>query len=364
MVLLHIALICVLLYALVKSSNAFVEAVIRISRHFGVSELVIGLTVVAIGTSLPELGASAMAAYSGNFGLSVSNIVGSNIAKGLILGLSAIAIALPTNKKIVRDCSVCLGVSLFFYVISLNGLISFENGVGLIAVALMYMLYLFSFRPVLLFRISSLWVGFNRAHGRVRGAIAAMHSKAAARRHMAVAAKTPKKRAAKAKRGIPAEIPLKAPNPNLDKRLAFDLLIIPLSVIAIGVVSHALVAMSADAAAFMGVSESLIGATIIAIGASFPELFVAIAAIRKKHGDLLIGTMVGSCIFNIALVMGVSALIRPLAVEPNIISFQMPFMLIMAVATLAFARTGGKFDRLEGIALLATYGVFLYLLVA
>lgn len=347
MVLIPLLVLCFSLLVLVKSSDYFVESAARIAKYLGISELAIGLTIIAIGTSLPELGSSAMASLAGQTELAVGTVVGSNIANiGLILGLSALIIVLKMDKKVLlRDCSVMLYVSLLFYVFAYDGTVTTLEGAILLAIVPLYLTYLFHFRPKLSRSVYDLKGYVERVYifgshglrqiGHVRSYEKFFNRVVDGESYRAVFAGEVKK----------------------------DLLVILVTVVLIYVSSKYLVQFAVEIAQALGVTENIIGATLIAVGTSLPELSVSISSIRKGFVNILLGNLIGSNIFNIILVAGLAAVISPLNILSSTLLISLPFMLLTAILLFAFVRTEQSIKWRTGISLLAIYGLFVYLLV-
>jgi len=347
MVLIPLLLLCFSLLVLVKSSDHFVEAAARIAKYLGISELVIGLTIIAIGTSLPELGSSAMASFANQTELAVGTVVGSNIANiSLILGLSAVILALKMDKKVLlRDCSVMLYVSLLFYVFAYDGTVTVLEGTILLAVVPLYLTYLFHFRPKLSRSVYDLKSYVERMYifgshglrqiGHVRAYEKLFKRVVDGESYRAVFAGEVKK----------------------------DLLLMTATVALIYISSKYLVQFAVEIAQALGITENVIGATLIAVGTSLPELSVSISSIRKGFVNILLGNLIGSNIFNITLVAGLAAVISPLRILQSTLSVSLPFMLLTAILLFVFVTTEQRIKWKGGITFLAIYALFIYLLV-
>jgi cation:H+ antiporter len=287
-----IIIICILIIA--KGAAWLVDSAAKIARRFGISELVIGLTIVSMGTSAPEFGVTILAALRGMGDISVGNIVGSNIFNlGFILGGTAIVHSLKTNRTIIqRD-----GAFLFFGTILLTALLwdlslSRIEGYVLFSLLVVYLVYLY-------------W----------------------------------KKEA------------LDSETPSGELHWWDPLLLL----LGIGMVlsgSHFMVESAVDLAKLFGISEWVIGATIVAAGTSAPEFATSLVAALRRHYGISVGNLIGSDIFNLFGVLGLAAILRDLPVDisarPNLIMLS-----IMVLIVLIFMRTGWKISRKEGIALVS-----------
>jgi len=287
-----IIIICILIIA--KGAAWLVDSAAKIARRFGISELVIGLTIVSMGTSAPEFGVTILAALRGMGDISVGNIVGSNIFNlGFILGGTAIVHSLKTNRTIIRRD----GAFLFFGTILLTALLwdlslSRIEGYVLFSLLLVYLVYLY-------------W----------------------------------KKEA------------LDSETPSGELHWWDPLLLL----LGIGMVlsgSHFMVESAVDLAKLFGISEWVIGATIVAAGTSAPEFATSLVAALRRHYGISVGNLIGSDIFNLFGVLGLAAILRDLPVDigarPNLIMLS-----IMVLIVLIFMRTGWQISRKEGIALVS-----------
>ena len=294
------------LLILAGGSHFFISSSSYIARHFGVSEFIVGLTLVSVGTSLPEFGASVYASAYGSSAIAVGNIVGSNIANiALVLGVSIIICPIKTSETMLkRDGLIMLGVSLLFIGLALDG-VSRIDGLVLMACFVLYMRLLYVQRRV-----------GEHEPSVIRGA-----------EDNTVLKET-------------AKLLLGAAGVFIGAKLLVD------SAIAIAVA--------------IGVSQSVIGVTLVAFGTSAPELAVSLTALRKRYGDMVIGNIIGSNIFNILWVGGAASLIRPLSVDEALLGFSMPIMLFVAALLLVFMRTGWRLKRWEGAILVVLYVGFIF----
>jgi cation:H+ antiporter len=299
---------------LAVGAELLVRGASRLAAAAGVSPLVIGLTVVAFGTSTPELAVSVDAAWRGASGLSLGNVVGSNILNVLvILGLSAVVAPLVVASQLIRrEVPVMIGVSLLLFALALDGSVGRIDGLVLTA-----------------------------------GIAAYTYLSIRASRHESAAIRT-EYDAAFGRR--PA-------------RLAADavLVVAGLGVLVVG--TEWVVGSAVAIARTLGVSELVIGLTLVAGGTSLPELATSILAALRGQRDIAVGNIVGSNIFNILGILGVSSLIVPVAVSPATLWFDMPVMIAVALACLPIFLSGASISRWEGAAFLAAYGGYLVYLV-
>lgn len=306
---------------LIKGADFFVDGSSGIAARFGIPQLVVGLTIVAMGTSAPEAAVSISAALKGNAGITIGNVVGSNILNILIiLGLTALL-----TKKIVPVASSTIKYEMpFMIVVTLillwmgyaGNRISRLEGAGLWSVFLLYLYYLL---------------------------------------------KMAKKGADKKSDDKEGEITGREGDKK-EKSMAmlFLLTAVGLALIVIG--SSVTVDAATAIAKIIGLSERFIGLTIVALGTSLPELFTSVSAARKGNADIAIGNIVGSNIFNILFVVGISALITPVVFESKFIVDSIVAVIAGALLWI-FSFRGKSLNRFEGCLLLLGYlGYFIYLL--
>ncbi len=306
------------LVILVWSADRFVIGASAAASILGVSTLVVGILVVGIGTSAPEMLVSAMAAADGQAGLSVGNALGSNITNiALILGLTALLIPLRVQSKLItREIPLLLLVMVGGYFLLRDGVLDFTDGLLLLA----------GFVAVVL---RQLWE--------------AKHSSGDA---------------------IEAEYEAEIPR---DMSLPVALGWLLLGLVLLMASARMLVWSAVELALAFGVSDLVIGLTVVAIGTSLPELAASLAAARKGEHDIAIGNVVGSNLFNLLGVMALPGVIAPGAIDAGVVNRDYPLMLMLTVAfyLLAFGpRKAPAIRRYEGGLLLLVYFAYLgYLLV-
>ena len=296
---------------LIWAADRLVAGASSLSRRWGISPLIIGIGVIGFGTSAPEMLVSVMAALRGNPGLAVGNALGSNIANvGLILGLTAVIYPLSVARiTFRRDLPVLFGVMTLTTVLMLDLFLGRIEAIVLLAGLVMVMVFLT--RPVLMREI------------------------------MAETVTTP------------AHPP---PADAMSKRIAMiwtltGLLLLPIS-------AQILVNGAIGMATLVGVSDVVIGLTIVALGTSLPELAAAAASAIRREDDLTIGNILGSNLFNLLGVLGIAALITPMAIEPILLRRDIGAMFIITAAllVLAWRRSGpGQINRVAGGLLLGGY---------
>lgn len=324
---LEIILFIVGLIILIKGADWLVEHSSHFARTFGVSPLIIGLTIVAFGTSLPELIVSLFAAVRGNADISIGNIVGSNIANiGLILGISAMVRGLRVQLSTLIYEMPFLLVSAFLFMLLSNDQNLFSNdGFSIGRIDGLILLVVFT-----VFLIYTFKSAFEQ-----RGKSLKRYAEAVKERT------TPKEKE------------------TLGKDIGFMLL--GLAALLIG--GRILVDAAVKIAQSFGISEAFIGLTIIAVGTSLPELITSMVAAWKKEVDIALGNVIGSNIFNVLFVMGTTSLIRPIEVNPSILFFDMPVMILFSIGLLFFLTTNRKLTPWKGTALLIGYAGYIFYLI-
>ncbi len=291
---LAILLLVVGFAALLKGADWFVESSANIARALGVSKFVIGFTLVAFGTSLPEMAVSVVASFVKASEIAVGNVVGSNIANiALVLGAAALLFTVKIKKSDFKHGMIMFLVSVLCFVLVWGGISRIE-GFILFACLVVYISRLFSKE------------------------------------------KNNKK---------------EKPKEGLGKSIIFCML--GLAGVIIG--SHLLVGSAKTIAEFFMIPQIVIGMTIVALGTSLPELVTSLVAAKKGMQEIAIGNIIGSNMFNISAVLGLSALVRPIKAIPRLLSFDMPIMLGVTALMLIMLWKGKKIRRWQGAILIASY---------
>ncbi|ABN59883.1 calcium/sodium antiporter [Shewanella baltica] len=284
---------------LTLGAEALVRGASAIALRLGITPLIIGLTIVAFGTSAPELAVSVKSALAGNSGIALGNVIGSNIANiGLILAITALIRPIQVQSQVVkRDIPLMILASMLFWGLLLDGELSLIDGVVLLSLLVGYLTFSY---------------------------ISSKNSK------------------------NEEEIEAGPNNPLLSGLF----ILVGISMLVGGGILF--VNGAVDLAKTFGVSEVIIGLTIVAIGTSMPELVTSVIAALKGQSDIAIGNVVGSNLFNILGILGVTAIVHPvssLGFQP----FDFMVMLALAIVILPFAWTGLRIGRREGSVLLLTY---------
>ena len=316
------------LAALVLGASLLVRGASKLALSLGISPLVVGLTVVAFGTSAPEVAVSVGAVLDGNPDIAIGNVVGSNIFNVLfILGISALITPLVVNSQLIRqEVPIMIGTSLLLLALGLDGTLSFWDGGVLLALLVVYTVFL---------------VAQSRRE-----------SKAASVASVASAAND--------------ETPLAAAARAWDDRLLAQIVLIVAGLVALVFGSDWLVTASIAFAKTLGVSDLVIGLTIVAAGTSMPEVATSITAAIKGERDIAVGNVVGSNTFNILGCLGVSGLVSGdlgLAMAPSLLAFDIWVMIAVALACLPVFLSGREIARWEGAVFTAYYAAYVAYLV-
>lgn len=292
---------------LVKGADWFVDGSAGIAARMGIPQLIIGLTIVAMGTSAPEAAVSISAAFKGSADITIGNIVGSNIMNILIiLGLTSVIVPIAVAKSTIRiESPFMIAITALLLVLGLDGTIALVDGLILLVAFVAYLTYLF------------------------------------------ICAKK-----------NPAEEEEEAEKKPVWKLLVF--MVVGLAAIVLG--SNFAVDGATGIAQILGLSERFIGLTIVALGTSLPELFTSVSAARKGNADIAIGNIVGSNIFNILFVVGVSSVIIPVPFAAGFI-VDTAVAIAAGVLLIACCLSKKKLTRVGGIIMLVSYAAyFAYLL--
>ena len=305
---------------LIGGAEALVTGASRIAERLGISPLVIGLTVVAFGTSAPEMAVSIGSSLAGQGDLALGNVVGSNIFNVLfILGVSALAAPLVVTSQLVRlDVPLMVGISLLVFALSLDGTLGRGDG-------------------LLLFAGILLFTGYQIVQGRASASPASPDP--------ASSAPSPPS---------PDALPVLGGS-GLRGWQAGLLAVGGLALLVLG--ARWLVQGAVAVAEAAGLSELVIGLTIVAGGTSLPELATSVLASLRGQRDIAVGNVVGSNVFNLLGVLGGSALLAPggISVTPGVLWFDLPVMLAVAFACLPIFWTGHRISRWEGALFVGTY---------
>ena len=309
MTLLACVLVALGFAGLAYGADWLVDGATGLARRFRISPLVIGLTVVAYGTSAPEIGASLVAVLRGSPGLAVGNVIGSNAANlGLILGITAVLTPFVVPRGLLRrEFWVMLAVTCLLWPLAAAGVVSRPVGIALVGL-------------LILFNVLSIhW----------------------SRREGAEAADDPEGR------------------PPLGRNLTITLT----GLVALLVGAELLVRGATDIARGLGVSDTIIGFTLVALGTSLPELATSVAAARRGQIQIAAGNVIGSNLFNVLGALGISAIVVPVAIDSSLLAAEIPGVVLLTLLAGVFMLTGRRLARVEGVVLLAGYASYLLFVV-
>lgn len=317
---------------LVMGGELLVRGAVQTAERLGMSPLLIGLTLVGFGTSTPELVTSVQASLAGSPGIAVGNIVGSNISNILlILGISALIYPLAVSSQaLFRDGGVVLLSAMLFLLIGFFMPLNVPVGTVLLLGLASYLYY--AYRQEMANAPAGHTSAFEKAE-----AFEEAHA-------------TPV-------RDSPSPVG-KDSGASGGFLMPIGLAILGLVIVVLG--GKLLVDGATGIARTAGISETVIGLTIVAVGTSLPELVTSVIAALKKHGDVALGNILGSNIYNILGIGGVTAIASPTTIPAEIVQFDNLVMVGASVLLLVFARTAFRIGRLEGAVLLGSYIAYVY----
>jgi cation:H+ antiporter len=303
------------LIILLLGGKTLVNGASSIASKLGMKPGLIGLTVVAVGTSLPELLVSVSAALKGNSDIAVGNILGSNLSNiGLVLGLSGIFFPIMIKKSLLQfEYLITLIVSLIFFGLSIDGELTFGDGIILFSLFIIFTMYL----------LRNLGSGIGDI----------------------------KEEGEKQVRQVFEYSWIKASGLFIS------------GVMGLFIGSELLVVNAVNISRELGVSERIIGITIVSIGTSLPELVTSIVAALSKRTDMAIGNILGSNILNILLIIGVTSILQPIQVSPEFLTSDYWWMIGITLILFPLMRTKMRISKIEGAILLTIYLTYLYFLI-
>ncbi|MFO7878458.1 MAG: calcium/sodium antiporter [Bacteroidales bacterium] len=297
------------LVLLAFSGDWLVRGGSSLAKRFHVSPLVIGVTIISLGTSAPELVVSLNAALSGHPDISIGNVVGSNIANiALVLGLTALLISIPVSRKTIRmDWVVMMVATVLFFLFSLDGILQFYEGLIFVILLITYVLY-----------------SVRSSHAEMKGKI-------------------------------------KQPSPY-GTWLSFVIVLVSIGGLILG--SNMLVNSASNIAIGWGVSERVISLSVIAFGTSVPELATSVMAAIRKELDISVGNLIGSNIFNIFGILGVTSLVTDIPVNEDVLKFDWFWMVGICLLLLVFMLPvkRARIRWWEGMIFLLVYFAYYYII--
>lgn len=302
------------LLALYFGAEWLVRGAARLARRLGVSPLVVGLTIVAFGTSSPELVVSILAAARGQADVALGNVVGSNIVNiAVILGAAALVHPLRAEMRIVvRETPIMIVAALLLGLMGLDGDVSRTDGFLLFLGFVAYVAFVLRAAPRESAAVQAEFAEFERAESL-----------------------TP-----------------------LDRTRGADALLILGGLAGLALGAHLLVGSALYFAHALGIPEIVIAVTVVAIGTSLPELATTVLAAVRHESDIAIGNIVGSNVFNVLAILGIASLVHPVAVHSALLRFEVPVMIGLSIVFAGLIATRLRLERWEGILLLAGYAAF------
>lgn len=293
-----------------------INAVVFLSKTLGISSLIIGLTVVAFGTSTPELFVGIWSAAKGVSTMSLGNVLGANLANiGLIIGLTALIqpVKIKTSS-LKKEFPFVILAPVMLYLLAMDGILSRLDGIILLIMAFLFVYY-------------AIWSA-GQGNGDFIDKIKALSKPGDGRKETV--------------------------------RQAFFLL---LGIILLVLGARLIVNAGTGVAEHYGISEIIIGVTLITIGTALPEIFASIAALIKQRAEISMGNVIGSTIFNIFVILGIVMIICPIAVPIALINFDLLFLILFTLILVTLLRTSDRIVRIEGAILLLSYAGYIAYLI-
>lgn len=299
------------LIILVIGGESLVKGAVSIALRAKISSLVIGMTVVSFGTSAPELLVSLKAALSGHPDVSVGAVVGSNISNlGLVLGITVLIFPIMVHRDSIRiDWPLMMLSTLLFFWFAMNGLIDFYEG-------LIFVSILVAFTSWLIYR--------SRKKGKMLAAVQEVTSE------------------------------------GTSNSIVKDILLLLGGIVGLYFGAEWLIESVVSIAESYQISEKLISVTVVAFGTSIPELVTSTMASLRKESDLSVGNLIGSNLFNILAILGITAMVEPITIAESINNFDVYFLIAISALILPFMLIGKYFGRPKGIILILIYVVYVY----
>ncbi len=301
--------------ALYFGAEWLVRGAARIASDMGISPIVVGLTLVSLGTSAPELVVGIAAALEDKVGVLMGNVMGSNLANiGLILGATAIIRPLAVADRVIsRDVPIMVLITIFVYPLVLDYQVDLAEGVILLVLLIVYVAFTFRTAEEDLSEFQE----------------------------------------------EPDALGEDTEDPEGTRGILGDVGLVVAGAIGLALGGKAIVDGASALTLVLGVSQEVIGLTIVAVGTSLPELVTSIVAAARQQSDIAVGNIVGSNIFNLTAVLGTSALVRELTVDPTILARQLPAVLVISLLVWPIAASARRVRRSEGLLLLVAYFGFM-----
>ena len=289
----------------------------RLAGSLGVSPIVVGLTIVSFGTSAPELVVCVVAAWGGNPDLAIGNVMGSNLANiGLILGLTSLVRPLDVHSRVIwREMPIMLIVTLALYPLAWDLELTAGDGMILLLALAGYLLFVFQSVGTETPDVIGEYEDFIKAAGEERSIV----------------------------------------------RTA-DVALVLFGCAGLVLGGYCIVEGAVQVASALGISQVVIGLTVVAVGTSLPELATSLVAAARRESDIAVGNVIGSNIFNIAAILGTASIVEEMPVQSSVLSKELPALLVMSLLLFPVLRSGWRIRRWEGAILVGAYvaaGIFL-----
>jgi cation:H+ antiporter len=321
MIYLYFAVLIVSFAILFKSASFFVEGAAGIARVLNISKMVVGIVLVGLATTAPELGASVIAAILGHPEIALGNAIGSVICDdGVALALAAIVApaVIYVNCRILKAAGVFLiSIDILAYILARNGIIGRVEGIVFIIILGLYFVF------VLREQRQSLRKNYKE-----------------------------KDSFGTREENLPAS------RIALVKKPIF---LFTLGVIGVILTCRAVIWASVHIAEYFSISKVIIGLTIIAVGTSLPEISTCVTAALKREGEIAVGNIIGADILNVLWIIGISAIANPIRVELKIVNFAFPFMILVVITMLGAMSIGCRLGKMKGFILFGLYIIYLFL---
>lgn len=318
MIYLYFAALLISLLVLFKCADFFIEGSVGLAHIFSIPKLVVGIVFMGLATTAPEFAVSVQAAFLGHSEISLGNAIGSVIADdGIAMALAGIvaSTAIIVNCRVLRIIGFfLLSVSFFAYLLVMDGEVSRIEGMALLGLLVFYFL-------LIIFM-----------HKRKKGFLPSSEEQLAKEEHYS--------------------------DENRSRRIRKYIFYFIGGVTGVVLTSRVIIWSAVHISHYFSISETVIGLTVIAIGTSLPEISTAVTAAVKGEGDIAIGNILGADVLNILWIVGMSAVVRPINVEVEVIRFTFPYMILIVTVMLVSMRIGCRFGRLKGIILLFFYIIY------
>jgi cation:H+ antiporter len=297
---------------LIIGGEALVKGAVSLALKLNISPLVVGMTIVSFGTSAPELLVSLEAATTGHPDVSIGAVIGSNISNiGLVLGLTVLIFPIAISRDTLRiDWPLMMLASLLFFIFAQNGMIEFYEGVVFVLILLLF----------------TGWI-FLKSQKKGKAAV--------------------------------AEIDIEVDTAE-STSIFKDLLFLLIGFVGLFYGADWLISSVVTIATKFGISEKLISVTVVAFGTSLPELVTSCTAAYRKETDISIGNLIGSNVFNILAILGITSIVEPISVSDSINQFDVYYMLGVSILIFPLMYFGRKIGRLKGVLLVLVYFIYIY----